>query len=692
MVTGVGDTSSQSLNNMAPVINNNVTNFVNNVSIPHSASLSALPTASNSSEVNTFLGSNGSFVPSTGDNTSVQSVSSCTTATLTCIVEAATTSSSRAPATVTAQRSASNTGNGDILATASAGPSVGASTSSAGPSVGAKWNMCGDCGIKFLDLMNLELHVERKHPQLKILGSVDLGEGTVCFKTGIVNNKGCSVAATSAGSSTKSVLIKDTSNEEKLTQRHACTLCHHRTTSLVTMVDHMLHVHFLTGKDMMDAIISEGEINGGIQSQQSSKKIAALNTSSAAMPSAQQDHSTCSKLTSVKSRNLVEESTRNTSQTPSVAAHKGSTGAPHPNQCRSCNALFGTSSELIRHRIKDKRNTCVVCCYLTCSRRELAEHLKTEHDWSDVSALAEQEAAFTAEDIKKKLTCWRCDQEFKKTGEFLDHLKVHGSITGKCEKCGRQDYSVANILIHMTTLHSDYMNKLTITVMSKGKTWTCTYLQTVTGELVDIAVKETPLVRKTANNSKLYENSLLKPKVKINKKRPIESEKNKRPSKSKLSSDFSKTDDFQEDCKPEAYACSKCRVCLHGSGSLELHLKQHQQSLCPDTPSGDLSSNNLKNSPPGFPRLPQKSTDSSGSHTSTLMGPGVSNASLIGLEVRSNTAGFRCQECGLTRATGEPLMNHIQKVHISGNLLHRLKQADGSVRDYPIYVITPISS
>ena len=534
------------------------------------------------------------------------------------------------------------------------------------PTVAAKWNMCGECGIKFLDVMNLELHVERKHPNLRILGSVDLGEGIVCYKTGVVNSR---------ESDAKSCLTKELSKESKGFQLHTCSLCNLKSNTLVSMADHMLNVHFLTGKNMMDAILSEGDTS---EQPQIHKRTQHKDLSS----SSQTDYSDAAAHSSLGPSRANTKANR---QSKDLGRSEGSSFDDYgSNKCHSCQVTFKSSAELIRHRIKDKKHTCVICCYVTCSKQELSEHKKSEHDLSEFSS--------TMDDItqlqQNKLTCFKCTQEFKKTADFLDHLKIHGSLTGKCEKCGKQDYNVANILIHMTTLHGDYMNKLTITVMSKGKILAGTYLQTLSGDLMDIVSVSSSTSNKDVDikPDELTIMNCVKTRSKAKKRCGEGTDKSKRAKdKDTPSSDSNLT---VADAKT-VYACSHCRVCLVGSHHLENHVMQHQDCLTNDDQDENLTKSLLG----GFSikRSPSQDTASSPSPSKDDHWSGGFTDRRPGLEPLPNTCGFKCDECGVTRSKSDALISHIQKRHISGSFVHMLLEGR-EVKNYTICVVTPILS
>ncbi|KAF2362023.1 Zinc finger C2H2-type [Trinorchestia longiramus] len=533
--------------------------------------------------------------------------------------------------------------------------------------VNTKWNMCGDCGLKFIDLMNLELHVEKKHPLLAILGSVDFKDGTVCHKTGTSITKNHSRSGVSSRSLTKDI---------KIPQRHLCTICHHTSISLSPMVDHVMSMHNLTGKPMIDAIRSEE----GTSEYGSTK-------SSFSAPFSKENSSfsdVASTTVAVKSSKLIPGKDGGKVQDPSLPLGEDS--------CYLCQANFNSSAELIRHRIKDKKHICGMCFYVTCSRKVLTAHLKTEHDLSDVSG----SSTAVLSDLKKQLSCWRCNVTFQKTSDFINHLKCHGSLSGRCEKCGKQDYNIANILIHMTTLHPDYINRVSITVTGKGKMSTCLYLQTLAGDLLDASCLESRGKSDSQNNEEQTTGtSKSQSSNNKNRKRSVSADNGS-------SSSENKTSRAKDDDDRRTYACSQCLISLYGTTSLESHLKQHEGSgssgLLPGLANIKRSPSEERQSPEtaSSTRYSDRSRKSSKSSKQTR---GITKSKgkafdpqKVGLQSLPLTCGFKCEECGLTKDSSNVLVSHIQKVHISGNLIHMVNEKKGAVKEYPIYIVTPISS
>ncbi|XP_018006399.1 uncharacterized protein LOC108664334 [Hyalella azteca] len=526
-----------------------------------------------------------------------------------------------------------------------------------------KWNMCSECGVKFIDLMNLELHVEKKHPLLSILGSVDFKDGTICYKTGTSIAKSLS--------RNTAVPSKSVMKDLKIPQCHSCCLCNHSTTSLSPMVEHMMSVHGLSGKAMVDSISSEEGASdycpavsrNSVTKREVSRSCDAISTMTTCKPTRPPAHQEAGK-TLDPSRPLGEDS------------------------CLSCLTNFNSAAELIRHRIKDKVHICGVCCYVTCSRKVLTAHMRSDHDLDDSSG------SFSAvlSDLKKQLSCWRCKNAFQKTSEFINHLKIHGSLSGRCEKCGKQDNNIANILIHMTTLHPDFMNRLAITVTSNGVPSTCSYLQTLTGDLLDASCLESRGKTDTSGECSTGDKRRNKSKKRIS----FIDEVNTSCGSGKNKSSAKADDDRR------TYACSQCLICFYGTSSLEIHLKEHEDLGS----SGHLPTlANIKRSP-SEERLTSSlicppDAQKAGIVDRSKVNTGKSKANLkvksgdgkkIGLSSLPSTSGFKCEECGLTKDSSEVMVSHIQKVHMSGNLIHMVAEKKGATKEYPIYIVTPISA
>ena len=466
-----------------------------------------------------------------------------------------------------------------------------------------KWNMCGECNVKFLDLMNLEVHVERKHPDLSIIGSIVLDEETVCYKTGTVSMK-----------KNRSISSKDLTKEQNVIYKHSCILCNHVSNSLHSIVDHVTNVHFLEGKSMINSIISTGS------SSESSEK--------AIYPKA-------SKEVEVNRLKRIESSTK------TVKGVAENVDTIH--QCHSCLQSFNTASEVIRHSIKDKKHTCVVCCFVTCSKQELFDHVKSEHqNWNDFKNLTIED---TQSDTEERWpACFLCKKKYKKTSELILHLQSHGTLTAKCVKCGKQDYNAATILLHMTTLHPHYMNKVKITVVTKGKAVSSVYMQTVSGDLID-------MVQMVSKNSK---NKLAVLKGVDGGVSQLFSVSNKQTNTPPYKSATT--------CH-QIYACSECCVCFYSTTSIECHFKKHATSNKKSLNAAKIA------------------TKAVGSSTSR-----------IGLKVLPNTKSFRCAPCGfISESDSDVVVRHIRDTHLSAVMVHCVKSEADTLEEYKIMVVSPVS-
>ncbi|KAG7168035.1 zinc finger protein 628-like [Homarus americanus] len=434
----------------------------------------------------------------------------------------------------------------------------------------SKWNICGDCGHKFVDPMNLELHIQRKHPDSYMIETINLGGGTILYKT---NNTRSDVQCLITQNGTNSDLKSNKTNP----QTFECILCGYKATSKNYILFHLQNIHSTSNTEFIHIL----------ETLESGKKGA---------------------------RGL-----------------KGRKGAQDPllreqrHVCNACGEVFLSKAELIRHRIKDKQYMCGVCCHASCSQQQVTTHMATHHPHHHPS-------------VSGGLSCWICGCISVSAASLDDHLGTHGTITAECVSCGECGVRLGALLPHVGVHLPRQSTRIRLTVSRPG--------QPSSSHTFEVAVDGT--IHSGLN---------------LNRTSPISVEA------------------VPTRIAP-AYACSECGACLAGAAQLEAHLQLHQLNTVVTTQAAVSSSNN------------------SGTFTSTIATmvpvssslPQVTGTSVGDVCRVPGSFEFRCEECGFWRQESEPVMRHIQAVHMSGNMLHSVKLQSGLVQIHPIHVVTPISS
>ncbi|XP_045618314.1 zinc finger protein 624 isoform X2 [Procambarus clarkii] len=435
----------------------------------------------------------------------------------------------------------------------------------------SKWNICGDCGHKFVDPMNLELHIQRKHPDSYMIETINLGGGTILYKT---NNTRSDVQCliTQTGSANSDLKLNKANP-----QTFDCILCGYKATSKNYILYHLQNIHSTSNTDFIHVL----------ETLESGKK--------------------------------------------GVRGIKGRKGSQDPllreqrHVCDACGEVFLSKAELIRHRIKDKQYMCGVCCHASCSQQQVTTHMATHHPHHHPS-------------VSGGLSCWICGSISVSASILDEHLVTHGKISAVCVSCGEGGDRLGALLPHVGVHLPRQSTRIRLTVDRPG--------QPPSSHTLEVAVDGT--IHSGLN---------------VNRTSPVSVEA------------------VPTRIAP-AYACSECGACLAGAAQLEAHLQLHQINSVATSQAAVSSSNN------------------SGTFTSTTatMVPVTSSMqSAIGASVDCvfrvpGSFEFRCEECGFWREDSEPVMRHIQAVHMSGNMLHSVKLQSGLVQIHPIHVVTPISS
>ncbi|XP_071517223.1 uncharacterized protein [Panulirus ornatus] len=437
----------------------------------------------------------------------------------------------------------------------------------------SKWNICGDCGHKFVDPMNLELHIQRKHPDSYMVETVNLGGGIILYKT---NNTCSDVQCLITQNGTANSELK--SNKAN-PQTFDCILCGYKATSKNYILYHLQNIHSTSNTDFIHVL----------ETLESGKKGAR----------------------GIKGKK--------NNQDPLLREQR--------HVCDACGEVFLSKAELIRHRIKDKQYMCGVCCHASCSQQQVTAHMASHHPHYHPH-------------VSGGLFCWICGSISLSAPTLDDHLITHGTLTTECVSCGERGERLGALLSHVGVHLPRQSSRVRLTVTRPG--------QPPSSHTVEVAVDGTIHSGLNLNRA----------------------------------SQVSVGDPVPARIAP-AYACSECGACLAGAAQLEAHLQLHQTNAVVTTQVAVSSSNNvgtLTNTtatmvPVTAPSLPT---------TTVASGGGVCRV--------PGSFEFRCEECGFWRQESEPVMRHIQAVHMSGNMLHSVKLQSGLVQIHPIHVVTPIST
>ncbi|KAK8383582.1 hypothetical protein O3P69_015805 [Scylla paramamosain] len=384
----------------------------------------------------------------------------------------------------------------------------------------AKWNMCGDCGHRFVDPINLELHLQRRHPASRLLDTITIAGNTMLYRTDHTRPDLNAVAMTSR-------------NNLPSNQTYECLLCGFRATMHSLVTNHLQSVHGTANSNLIHVTETPEPTRKavrGSQARQSTK-----------------DH---------KERHV----------------------------CEACGEVFPLRVELIRHRVKEKKYRCGVCCLASCSQEQVSAHMAAQHPGTPTTTTG--------------LACWLCGTLVYSAATLDEHLKSHGILRAECVECRECRAGLSDLLSHLRTHLPLQPSRVRLSLSQTG--------QPTTTQEVEVAL-----------DGSVY---------------------------STTSQDAAPGGDTPTAWAALAYACSECGACLAGAAQLEAHLQPRPAWL----------------------------------------GAGVSRV--------PGSLEFRCEECGFWRQDGEPVMKHIQAVHMSGNMLHSVRLPSGLLQVHPIQVVTPIST
>ncbi|KAK3869527.1 hypothetical protein Pcinc_025167 [Petrolisthes cinctipes] len=189
--------------------------------------------------------------------------------------------------------------------------------------VGGKCNICGECGHRFVDLMNLELHIQRRHPASHLVETVTLGGGIVVYKT---TNSRPDIQCLLAQDSTPT---PDPRSNRNNAQTFNCKLCGYKATSRSYILYHLQSTHSTSNADFIHVL----------------------------------ETLECSK------------------KGPRIKGNKKVSQDQREQRflCSVCGTFYPNKAELLRHRVKEKQYLCGVCCYSSCSQRQILSHMATRH-------------------------------------------------------------------------------------------------------------------------------------------------------------------------------------------------------------------------------------------------------------------------------------------------------------------------
>lgn len=415
-----------------------------------------------------------------------------------------------------------------------------------------KWNMCGDCGHRFVDPINLELHLQRRHPASRLLDTITIGGNTMLYRTDHTRPDLHAVALTTRATNLPT------------NQTFECLLCGFRATVHTHVTSHLQSVHGTTNTNLIHVVEAPEPTRKAVRGSQ---------------------------------------------------PRRGTKDSQGRHVCEACGEVFPLRVELIRHRVKEKKYRCGVCCLASCSQEQVSAHMAAHHPGTPTTTTG--------------LLCWLCGASVYSAANLDHHLKGHGALTAECVECRECRAGLTELLSHLKTHLPLQPSRVRLSLSQTGQ-------PTSTHE-----------VEVTLDGS-VY---------------------------SSTTQDPAPVGEAPTAWAALAYACSECGACLAGAAQLEAHLQVHQTSSGPHPATSTHSITTTTTA---------VAAATGASATPCLAGAGVSRV--------PGSLEFRCEECGFWRQDGEPVMKHIQAVHMSGNMLHSVRLPSGLLQVHPIQVVTPIST
>ena len=418
-----------------------------------------------------------------------------------------------------------------------------------------KWNMCGDCGHRFVDPINLELHLQRRHPASRLLDTITIAGNTMLYRTDHTRPDLQAVALTARATLTTN-------------QTYECLLCGFRATVHNHVTNHLQSVHGTPNTNLIHVV----------EATDPTRKVVRGNQARRTTKDSQDRH-----------------------------------------VCEACGEVFPLRVELIRHRVKEKKYRCGVCCLASCSQEQVSAHMAAQHPGTPTTTTG--------------LACWLCGASVYSAANLDDHLKAHGVLRAECMECRECQAGLTQLLSHLKTHLPLQPSRVRLCLSQNGH-------PTSTHE-----------VEVTLDGS-VYSSTNQNPAPGVGEV----------PAWAAL-----------------AYACSECGACLAGTAQLEAHLQVHQTSQATHPPT---STHTITTTATAAAAAAAAATAAAA--TPCLAGAGVCRV--------PGSLEFRCEECGFWRQDGEPVMKHIQAVHMSGNMLHSVRLPSGLLQVHPIQVVTPITT
>ena len=398
-------------------------------------------------------------------------------------------------------------------------------------STSAKLCVCGDCGYKFIDVLNLEFHIQRKHPGSNILQTVNLGGGTVLFKT---NN-------TSRNISSFIVENDQSKTNNKNPQTYDCLLCGYRTNGMNVILSHLQVVHGTNNTNFIQ-IIETLEIKKNAKGNRNSKK---------------------------------NKSNSNPDPVQRELKHS----------CNSCHLKFPSKAELIRHRIKDKQYMCGVCCFSSCSENAVNLHMAS-HNASYIATSSSELSTQNPNLMNSSsqynfspgdMLCWICGCLSPSILSLDDHLRTHGSIFVECRECNKSSDTLSSITTHLLTTHPQQEISLGFVITTPDQ-------QPMVHNLVVSPEGSINVATTIFNSDCSSEEENSQNEVIDNDEVNEDDDKNKTVDEARGNENDLTSKEVSSHHRP-SYACSECGACLSGASQLEEHLQMHQN------PSSENSQN-----------------------------------------------------------------------------------------------------
>lgn len=518
---------------------------------------------------------------------------------------------------------------------------------------GSRRNICCECGHKFVDPINLELHIQRKHPKDRNM-----------YKT---NN--CTPGNATQVIAPADSPLEEVSSTTKMSNNHTfdCILCGFKAISMGHILKHLQNIHNTNNTNFIYSILTATGTNNEKGTGQKYCKSAGKN-----MP----------KFTFEESK----------------------------FKCDSCSREFDIHADLIKHTLRERNFMCGICNFNSCNETSVSSHVYTFHGESIrdetiifdrqelsnnypsqklvhsqtninpflssnaearrilhndsecnlhetttsmtgnlISSLRQPSKDNEAGTNHPRLLCSVCNFYALSGVALVQHFESHGTVRVTCGKCGESREHFVDLNSHISSKHPGEIIRVSLnmeTASADSPISVYMFLITPSLDVTNSCDDDSPN------------------KVKDISKGIILSEKD--------------DDDYSYIGEEPIYACSDCATCLTTNGQLEEHIVLHQIPskgiIRPSAVSPSSSSNPEQESSSD----PNQIVDSLTTQTNPLCH-------------KRGTLEFRCHECGFWRVRSGPVLRHIQAVHMSGGIIHSLRLKSGRIKTMTIHVFTPLS-